>query len=61
MRKIKNLFLAIFAIALLVSCSREEHFISDAAQRTEVEKDLQAKMAQLPADLFNVLDVEMPA
>lgn len=61
MRKIKNLFLAIFAIALFVSCSREEHFISDGQQRAEVEKDLQAKMAQLPADLFDVLNMEMPA
>ncbi|MBQ8222694.1 MAG: transglutaminase domain-containing protein [Bacteroidales bacterium] len=61
MRKIKNLFLAVLFLGLISSCNREEHFISDAQQRAEVEKDLQEKMAQLPnGDLFNVLNMELP-
>ena len=57
MRKIKNLFIAIFVICFMTSCSNEGgHFISDANQRAEVEKDLQEKMAQLPnGDLFSIL------
>ena len=61
MRKIKNLLIAIFVIGFMSSCSNRDHFISDATQRAEVEKDLQEKMAQLPnGDLFNVLNLEMP-
>lgn len=60
MRKIKNLFLAVLFLGLLASCNRG-HFISDAQQRAEVEKDLQEKMAQLPnGDLFNILNSELP-
>lgn len=61
MRKIKNLFLAVLILGLFSSCNREEHFISNAQQRAEVEKDLQEKMAQLPnGDLFKVLNLELP-
>ena len=45
MRKIKNLLIAIFVIGFMSSCSNRDHFISDATQRAEVEKDLQEKMA----------------
>ena len=61
MRKIKNLLIAIFVIGFMSSCSNRDHFISDATQRAEVEKDLQEKMAQLPnGDLFSIFDFEMP-
>ena len=61
MRKIKNLLIAIFVIGFMSSCSNRDHFISDATQRAEVEKDLQEKMAQLPnGDLFSIFDLEMP-
>ena len=60
MKKIKSVLLAIFVLTLLASCSREEHFISNEQQRAEVEQDFQKKMAQLPADLFDILNVDMP-
>ncbi|MBR6775903.1 MAG: transglutaminase domain-containing protein [Bacteroidales bacterium] len=60
MKKIKSVSLAIFVLTLLASCSREEHFISNEQQRAEVEQDFQKKMAQLPADLFDILNVDMP-
>lgn len=62
MRKIKNLLIAIFVIGFMSSCSNGgDHFISDATQRAEVERDLQEKMAQLPnGDLFNILNSELP-
>ena len=58
----KNLLIAIFVIGFMSSCSNGgDHFISDATQRAEVERDLQEKMAQLPnGDLFNILNSELP-
>ncbi|MBR0323829.1 MAG: hypothetical protein IIX06_04985, partial [Bacteroidales bacterium] len=57
MNKIKNLVLAFFVISMMFSCvDNASHFISDAQQRAEVKKDLEAKMATLPnGDYFNIL------
>ena len=43
------------------SCTqKEEHFISDAQQRADVETDLKAKIQQLPeGDLFSIFDTEL--
>lgn len=46
----------------MFSCTdKGSHFISDAKQRNDVKKDLEAKMAELPnGDYFNILNKEMP-
>ena len=58
MKRIKNLFLLIAFIGFVSSCAKkEEHFISDAKQRAEVEADFQEKMTQIPdVGLNNVLN-----
>ena len=46
----------------MLSCTdKGSHFISDAKQRNDVKKDLEAKMAELPnGDYFNILNEDMP-
>ena len=46
----------------MLSCSdKGSHFISDAKQRNDVKKDLEAKMAELPnGDYFSILNEDMP-
>ena len=46
----------------MLSCTdKGSHFISDAKQRNDVKKDLEAKMAELPnGDYFNILNENMP-
>ena len=63
MKKVRNLLLTLLLIGVAFSCTKkEEHFISDAKQRAEVEAVLQEKMAQLPdGNLFEILDVDFPA
>ena len=60
--KVKAVALAFVFIFMMASCSNNEsHFISDAKQRADVEKDLNVKMSQLPnGDYFSILDEDMP-
>ena len=61
MNKIKSLVLAFFVLSMLSCNDKGSHFISDAKQRNDVKKDLEAKMAELPnGDYFNILNKEMP-
>ena len=61
MNKIKSLVLAFFVLSMLSCTDKGSHFISDAKQRNDVKKDLEAKMAELPnGDYFNILNKEMP-
>ena len=51
----------VLVLMLMISCNDASHFISDAQQRAEVKKDLEAKMATLPnGDYFNILNEDMP-
>ena len=51
----------VLVLMLMMSCNDASHFISDAQQRAEVKKDLEAKMATLPnGDYFNILNEDMP-
>lgn len=63
MRKIKRLFLAILLTVVAFSCTqKEEHFISDAKQRAEMEKDFQDKISKVPnEELASLLELDMPA
>lgn len=55
-----HLFLLLFMLLMGASCNKQQHFISDAAIRAEVENDLQAKQAALPnGDLFTIFDRQM--
>ena len=50
-----------FVMMLMMSCNDASHFISDAKQRNDVKKDLEAKMAELPnGDYFSILNEDMP-
>ena len=61
MNKIKSLVLAFFVLSMLSCSDKGSHFISDAKQRNDVKKDLEAKMAELPnGDYFNILNEDMP-
>ena len=61
MNKIKSLVLAFFVLSMFSCTDKGSHFISDAKQRNDVKKDLEAKMAELPnGDYFNILNKEMP-
>ena len=61
MNKIKSLVLAFFVLSMLSCTDKGSHFISDAKQRNDVKKDLEAKMAELPnGDYFNILNEDMP-
>jgi Transglutaminase-like superfamily. len=59
----RNFILLFTCLSLLfgTSCSQQDHFISDAQQRADVEADLQNRIAQLPkGNLFGILDTELP-
>ena len=61
MNKIKSLVLAFFVLSMLSCSDKGSHFISDAKQRNDVKKDLEAKMAELPnGDYFSILNEDMP-
>ena len=57
----KSIIFFISLLLIFASCTqKEEHFISDAQQRSNVETDLKAKMQQLPeGNLFSILDTEL--
>ena len=56
----KNLFALLFTLLVWTSCNNQQHFITDAAYRAEVENDFQAKQAALPnGDLFAVFNDQM--
>lgn len=57
MRKLSILF---FALMILVSCSTDEHFISDDKQRADVHEDFLKKMNDMPeGDLFSVFSQDL--
>ena len=61
MNKIKSLVLTFFVLSMLSCSDKGSHFISDAKQRNDVKKDLEAKMAELPnGDYFSILNEDMP-
>lgn len=56
----KHLFTLLFTLFVWTSCNNQQHFITDAAYRAEVENDFQAKQAALPnGDLFAVFNDQM--
>ncbi|HIX87160.1 MAG TPA: transglutaminase-like domain-containing protein [Candidatus Parabacteroides intestinigallinarum] len=57
----KHLFLWLFALLVAwTGCDNQQHFITDASYRAEVENDFQAKQAALPnGDLFAVFNEQM--
>ena len=56
----KHLFTLLFTLLVWTSCNNQQHFITDAAYRAEVENDFQAKQAALPnGDLFAVFNEQM--
>lgn len=56
----KHLFTLLFTLLVWTSCNNQQHFITDAAYRAEVENDFQAKQAALPnGDLFAVFNDQM--
>ena len=56
----KHLFTLLFTLLVWTSCNNQQHFITDAAYRVEVENDFQAKQAALPnGDLFAVFNDQM--
>jgi hypothetical protein len=56
----KHLFTLLFTLLVWTSCNNQQHFITDAAYRAEVETDFQAKQAALPnGDLFAVFNDQM--
>lgn len=62
MGKTKILLLSFVMMVLFLSCSdkNQQHFISDAQQRADVEQDLETRMSQLPnGDLFSILNEDM--
>lgn len=62
MKKTKILLLSFVMMVLFLSCSdkNQQHFISDAQQRADVEQDLETRMSQLPnGDLFSILNEDM--
>ena len=62
MKKTKILLLSFFMMVAFSSCSdkNQQHFISDAQQRADVEQDLATRMSQLPnGDLFSILNEDM--
>lgn len=62
MKKTKILLLSFFMMVAFSSCSdkNQQHFISDAQQRADVEQDLETRMSQLPnGDLFSILNEDM--
>lgn len=56
----KHLFTLLFTLLVWTSCNNQQHFITDAAYRAEVENDFQARQAALPnGDLFAVFNDQM--
>lgn len=56
----KHLFALLFTLLVWTSCNNQQHFITDAAYRAEVENDFQVKQAALPnGDLFAVFNDQM--
>ena len=56
----KHLFTLLFTLLVWTSCNNQQHFLTDAAYRAEVENDFQAKQAALPnGDLFAVFNDQM--
>lgn len=56
----KHLFALLFTLLVWTSCNNQQHFITDAAYRAEVENDFQAKQAALPnGNLFAVFNDPM--
>ena len=56
----KHLFALLFTLLVWTSCNNQQHFITDAAYRAEVENDFQAKQAALPnGNLFAVFNDQM--
>ena len=56
----KHLFTLLFTLLVWTSCNNQQHFITDAAYRAEVENDFQANQAALPnGDLFAVFNDQM--
>ena len=56
----KHLFTLLFTLLVWTSCNNQQHFITDAAYRAEVENDFHAKQAALPnGDLFAVFNDQM--
>lgn len=56
----KHLFTLLFTLLVWTSCNNQQHFITDATYRAEVENDFQAKQAALPnGDLFAVFNDQM--
>lgn len=56
----KHLFTLLFTLLVWTSCNNQQHFITDAAYRAEVENAFQAKQAALPnGDLFAVFNDQM--
>lgn len=56
----KHLFALLLTLLVWTSCNNQQHFITDAAYRAEVENDFQAKQAALPnGDLFAVFNEQM--
>ncbi len=56
----KHLFALLFTLLAWTGCNNQQHFITDAAYRAEVENDFQAKQAALPnGDLFAVFNGQM--
>lgn len=56
----KHLFTLLFTLLVWTSCNNQQHFITDAAYRAEVENDFPAKQAALPnGDLFAVFNDQM--
>lgn len=60
MKHIKKIITVIVAVLFVTSCSKKQHFISDALQRADVQYDFQAKMAAMPrGELFAVFDEDL--
>ncbi len=56
----KHLFALLLTLLVWTSCNNQQHFITDAAYRAEVENDFQAKQAALPnGNLFAVFNNQM--
>ena len=56
----KHLFTLLFTLLVWTSCNNQQHFITDAAYRAEVENEFQAKQAALPnGNLFAVFNDQM--
>ena len=56
----KHLFTLLFTLLVWTSCNNQQHFVTVAAYRAEVENDFQAKQAALPnGDLFAVFNDQM--